>query len=69
MIVELPAFFNNPTLIELGPLKIQYYAVTWLLSALFINLYLKKNKIINEIGLNKDAVSYTHLTLPTILLV
>ena len=56
MIVELPAFFNNPTLIELGPLKIQYYAVTWLLSALFINLYLKKNKVINEIGLNKDDV-------------
>ena len=56
MIVELPAFFNNPTLIELGPLKIQYYAVTWLLSALFINLYLKKNKIIKEIGLNKDDV-------------
>ena len=40
MIVELPAFFNNPTLIELGPLKIQYYAVTWLLSALFINLFI-----------------------------
>ncbi len=43
MIIELSDFFNNPSLIDLGPLKIQYYAVTWLLSALLIYAFLKKN--------------------------
>ena len=46
MIIELSDFFNNPSLIALGPLKIQYYAITWLLSAIFIYLYLKSNEII-----------------------
>ena len=57
MTIELSNFFNNPTLIELGPLKIQYYAVTWLLSALLIYVFLKNNKTIKEIGLNKDEVN------------
>ena len=57
MIIELSNFFNNPTLIELGPLKIQYYAVTWLLSALLIYVFLKNNRTIKEIGLNKDEVN------------
>ena len=57
MIIELSDFFNNPSLIELGPLKIQYYAVTWLLSALLIYIFLKKNKVILEFGLSKDEVN------------
>ena len=57
MIVELSEFFNNPSLLELGPLKIQYYAVTWLLSALLIYFFLKQHKIIKEIGLSKDDVN------------
>ena len=57
MIIELSNFFNNPTLIELGPLKIQYYAVSWLLSALLIYFFLKNNKIIKNIGLKKDDVN------------
>ena len=51
MIIELSDFFNNPSLVELGPVKIQYYAVTWLLSAVLIYSFLKRNKIIHEIGL------------------
>ena len=57
MIIELSDFFNNPSLIELGPLKIQYYAVTWLLSALLIYIFLKNNKVILEVGLSKDEVN------------
>ena len=57
MIIELSDFFNNPSLIELGPLKIQYYAVTWLLSAILIYTFLKNNRIIQEIGLNKEEVN------------
>ena len=57
MIFELPEFFNNPSLISLGSLKIQYYAVTWLLSAILIYLFLKKNKIINSIGLSSEKVN------------
>ena len=57
MIIELSDFFNNPTLVEFGPLKIQYYAVTWLLSALFIYFFLKNNKVIQELGLHKDEVN------------
>ena len=52
MIIELSDFFNNPSLVELGPVKIQYYAVTWLLSAVLIYSFLKRNKIIHEIGLH-----------------
>ena len=57
MIIELSDFFNKPSLIELGPLKIQYYAVTWLLSAVLIYTFLKNNRIIQEIGLNKEEVN------------
>jgi len=41
LIIELSDFFNNPSLIEIGWLRIQYYAVTWVLSAVFIFQYLK----------------------------
>ena len=57
MIIELSEFFNNPSLIELGPLKIQYYAVSWLISALLIYFFLKQHKIIKEISLSKDDVN------------
>ena len=57
MIIELSEFFNNPSLIELGPLKIQYYAVSWVISALLIYFFLRKHKIIEEIGLSKDDVN------------
>ena len=57
MIIELSDFFNNPSLITLGPLKIQYYAITWLLSAVFIYLYLKSNEIIVELGINNEKVN------------
>ena len=57
MIFELPEFFNNPSLISFGSLKIQYYAVTWLLSALLIYLFLKNNKIIHSIGLSSEKVN------------
>ena len=54
MIIELSDFFNNPSIIEIGSLKIQYYAVTWLMSAILIYLFLSKNKIITDTGLTKD---------------
>ena len=57
MIIELSEFFNNPSILEIGSLKIQYYAVTWLLSAVFIYLFLSRNKIITEIGLSNDDVN------------
>ena len=57
MIIELSEFFNNPSLIEIGSFKIQYYAVTWLLSAVLIYLFLSRNKIITDIGLNNDDVN------------
>ena len=57
MIIERSEFFNNPSIIEIGSLKIQYYAVTWLLSAVFIYLFLSRNKIITEIGLSNDDVN------------
>ena len=57
MIIELSDFFNNPSLVELGPIKIQYYAVTWLLSAVSIYLFLRSNKIIKEIGLDNEEVN------------
>ena len=57
MIFELSDFFNNPSLVEIGPLKIQYYAVTWLLSAVLIYMFLSRHKIIKELGLNKDEVN------------
>ena len=57
MIIELSDFFNNPSLVELGPIKIQYYAVTWLLSAVLIYLFLRNNKIVKEIGLSNEEVN------------
>ena len=57
MIIELSDFFNNPSLIEIGPLKIQYYAATWLLSAYLIYLFLKSNRIIAEINLSSEKVN------------
>ena len=52
MIIELSDFFNNPSLFEFGWLRIQYYAVTWVLSAIFIFQYLKNHNIISELGLS-----------------
>ena len=46
LIVELSEFFNNPSLIDFGFIKIQYYAVTWVLSAVLIFQYLKTHPII-----------------------
>ena len=55
--IELSDWFNNPSLIEFGSIKIQYYAISWLLSAVLIYFFLKRNKIINEIGLSSDEVN------------
>ena len=63
MIIELSDFFNNPSLITLGPLKIQYYAFTWLLSAVFIYLYLKSNEIIVELNEIDAAALKTNIKL------
>ena len=57
MIIELSDFFNNPSLIEIGWIRIQYYAVTWVLSAIFIFQYLKKHQIIGELKLSTDQVN------------
>ena len=57
MIIELSDFFNNPSLISLGPINIQYYAVTWVLSAYFIYLFLKTHPITRELGLSVDQVN------------
>ena len=57
MIIELSSFFNNPSLIEFGPIKIQYYAVSWLLSSYLMYLFLKSNEIIAEIGLSEEKVN------------
>ena len=57
MIIELSDFFNNPSILEVGPLKIQYYALTWLLSAILIYLFLSKNKIVADTGLTKDEIN------------
>ena len=57
MIVELSDFFNNPSLFELGPIKIQYYAITWLLSAVFIYLFLRNHEIIKSFNFSNEKVS------------
>ena len=57
MIVELSDFFNNPSLIEFGWLRIQYYAVTWVLSAILIFQYLKNHRIIKELGLTAEQIN------------
>lgn len=57
MIIELSDFFNNPSLISLGGFTIQYYAITWLLSAVFIYQFLKYSPITKELGLTKEQVN------------
>jgi len=57
LIIELSDFFNNPSLIEIGWFRIQYYAVTWILSAIFIFQYLKNHQIIKELKLTSDQVN------------
>ena len=57
MIIELSDFFNNPSLIEVGRLKIRYYAVTWVLSAVLIFQYLKNHHITKELQLTHDQVN------------
>ena len=57
MIIELSDFFNNPSLIEIGWLRIQYYALTWVLSAILIFQYLKNHRIIGELQLTTDQVN------------
>jgi len=57
LIIELPEFFNNPSLIEFGWLRIQYYAVTWVLSAILIFQYLKNHRIISELKLTTEQVN------------
>ena len=57
MIIELSEFFNNPSLIEFGPLRIQYYAITWLLSAVLIYIFLKNNRLIRVLSLSKEDVN------------
>ena len=57
MIVELSDFFNNPSIFEIGPIKIQYYALTWLMSAIFIYLYLRTHEIIKNFGFSFDKTS------------
>ena len=60
MIIELSDFFNNPSLIAIGNISIQYYAVTWILSAIFIYLYLANNSITKEIGISKTLIDLTN---------
>ena len=55
--IELSEFFNNPSLIQIGPLKVQYYALTWILSAVFIFQFLKHHKISKELGLNAEKIN------------
>jgi phosphatidylglycerol:prolipoprotein diacylglycerol transferase len=57
MIIELSDFFNNPSLVELGPIKIQYYAITWLLSAVLIYLFLRNHEIIKSFNFSNEKVS------------
>ena len=57
MIIELSNFFNNPSLLSMGALNIQYYAVTWVLSAYFIYLFLKSHPIPKELGLSIEQIN------------
>jgi len=57
LIVELSEFFNNPSLIDFGFIKIQYYAVTWVLSAVLIFQYLKTHPIILGLGLSEEQTN------------
>ena len=55
--IELSEFFKNPSLIQIGPLKIQYYALTWILSAVFIFQFLKLHNISKELGLDVEKAA------------
>ena len=55
--IDLPDFFNNPSLISFGAFKIQYYSLTWIISALLIYFFLKNHRIIRDLGLNQKIVS------------
>tara|TARA_B100000963_G_scaffold108975_1_gene94827 strand:+ start:2683 stop:3480 length:798 start_codon:yes stop_codon:yes gene_type:complete len=57
MIIELSEFFNNPSIIDVGFIKIQYYAITWLLSALLIYQFLKKDSNLIKSGLNEEKIN------------
>ena len=57
MIVTLPEFFNNPSIIEIGGLRIQYYALTWILSAVFIYLFLKKHPLKKKLGMSDELLN------------
>jgi phosphatidylglycerol:prolipoprotein diacylglycerol transferase len=57
MIVTLPEFFNNPSIIEIGGLRIQYYALTWILSAVFIYLFLKKHPVKKALGMSDELLN------------
>ena len=57
MIITLPEFFNNPSILEIGSFRIQYYALTWILSAVFIYLYLKKHPIKESMQMSDDSLN------------
>ena len=57
LMIDLPDFFNNPSLISFGAFKIQYYSLTWIISALLIYFFLKNHRIIIDLGLNQKIVS------------
>ena len=55
--IELPEFFNNPSIIEIGNFRIQYYALTWILSAILIFQHLKRSKILASQGLSHEQIN------------
>ncbi len=55
--IELPEFFNNPSIIEIGNFRIQYYALTWILSAILIFQHLKRSKILAAEGLSHEQIN------------
>ena len=55
--IELPEFFNNPSIIEIGNFRIQYYALTWILSAILIFQHLKRSKILAAQGLSHEQIN------------
>ncbi len=57
MIIELSDFFNNPSIIDFGFINIQYYALTWVVSALLIYQYLKRHPLLINMGLNVEKVN------------
>ncbi|MEK9649992.1 MAG: prolipoprotein diacylglyceryl transferase [Gammaproteobacteria bacterium] len=57
MIITLPDFFNNPSLLEIGSIRIQYYALTWALSAVLIFLYLKKHPLKKSLKMTDDDLN------------